>query len=176
MLLELVSYLDICRYETNSNICIICRSWGQTHKAHCACTDLQVQLIYLFITIMTLMLAVMTITMAWFVTLCFFFSDTGCVHVRPPWLSKAMSALKKKHRCENQCFFSPQFINHHHLTTLPMVSYHVIITISSQSIMITIDRSLACVLLQGIATKVLTVSIIGREGITGDGEGSSCLW
>ena len=106
----------------------------------------------------------------------FLFSDTGCVHVRPPWLSKAMSALKKKNRCENQCFFSPQFINHHHLTTLPMVSYHVIITISSQSIMITIDRSLACVPLQGIATKALTVSIIGREGITGDGEGSSCLW
>ena len=106
----------------------------------------------------------------------FLFLDTGCVHVRRHWLSKAMSALKKKHRCENQCFFSPQFINHHHLTTLPMVSYHVIITISSQSIMITIDRSLACVLLQGIATKALTVSIIGREGITGDGEGSSCLW
>ena len=106
----------------------------------------------------------------------FLFSDTGCVHVRPHWLSKAMSALKKRSRCENQCFFSPQFTNHHHLTTLPMASYHVIITISSQSIMIIIDRSLACVLLQGIATKALTVSIIGREGITGDGEGSSCLW
>ena len=110
-------------------------------------------------------------------SLCVSFFRYGVCSCPSPLVIQGNVCVEKEAQVwEYQCFFSPQFINHHHLTTLPMVSYHVIITISSQSIMITIDRSLACVLLQGIATKALTVSIIGREGITGDGEGTSCLW